>query len=357
MEKVTVGVSHYLIEREGTKVDLISVKRNRKTGKIVSQHPIFDAERCYTSTIEAEDYAQRLYRRILFLSQLRLLARAYLDNQHVRVGSGQRIDKLIADVMQPMGLDPKSKDDMKKFRELMDSGTMEETHAIAIFADMQARQHATERELLKRAKVMFESTGVWEWCLKVRGLAEVAGLTFLGYIDPYEASTVGKAWAYLGLAPGLKMVSGKKGNWNPEAKGRFIGVLVRNVILQKDPYYYPWYVKRKEYLAERCDLNLGTPFKLALEDPKLCPNYKACMERMRGRAERVGDEAKKVPACKAHLDGNARIWLGKLLVEHSWRLMRESEGLPVPPLYAIKWLGHEQYIPPKPLGGDKATGI
>ena len=77
-----------------------------------------------------------------------------------------------------------------------------------------------ERRLVKEGIKAFEGHPVVGWCRIVKGLGDVAALFFLGMLNPHEATSAGKAWRYFGLAPGMRKVAGRKGGYNPLAKGR-----------------------------------------------------------------------------------------------------------------------------------------
>jgi hypothetical protein len=100
-----------------------------------------------------------------------------------------------------------------------------------------------EKQFLKQVAEQLKNHPLWEWCERVKGLGQVACLTFLGFINPYEADTAGKAKAYFGLIPGVRLKSGEKANVNLEAKGR-IWLVTRNVIMQRDNYYYPLFLAK-----------------------------------------------------------------------------------------------------------------
>jgi len=219
-----------------------------------------------------------------------------------------------------------------------------------IIKDYHHALKSEEKELLTRISEQLKKHPLWEWCQKVKGMGAVACLTFLGFINPYKADTAGKAKAYLGIIPTAGLRSGKKANFNPEAKGR-IWLITRNVIMQKDDYYYPLYLKKKEYYlnTERkvLDHDKGEwitfpPFKEILKDPSKCPKYSQCIKELKRKAERLGREPKK-PPCRLHLDQMAKRWLMGILVSHATELMREALGLDT-----TNFKAHHDYIPPKP---------
>lgn len=190
------------------------------------------------------------------------------------------------------------------------------------------------KRILKQAKKLFRNHPLWNYCKKVSGMGEIAALTILGYINPYKANTAGQAKAYCGVIPQSSMKSGVKSKHNPEAKGR-IWLIARNIIMQKDSYYYPIYKQYKQRI-----LNRG--FKKILKNPSICPKYPQCIRRLNQKAARLNRQPKQLP-CKKHLDNMAKRFLMGLIISHCLELLRQHEGLSI-----AHFKSHKHYIPPKP---------
>jgi hypothetical protein len=155
-----------------------------------------------------------------------------------------------------------------------------------------------KRRILERAEAVVENHPVYRWCKMVsagRGsLGAQMALMFLGFIDPHEADTGGKAKAFWGLTEASKLRSGKKAVGNPRLKGVAMFAAAR-VIMGKDSYYAPLYQAKKEYYRNVRDISY------------------------------------------AH--SKAQFWLAALLVSHAHQIIREAEGYQVP--------YHRMHIPPK----------
>jgi hypothetical protein len=155
-----------------------------------------------------------------------------------------------------------------------------------------------KRRILERAEAIVENHPVYRWCKMVsagRGsLGAQMALMFLGFIDPHEADTGGKAKAFWGLTEASKLRSGKKTVGNPRLKGVAIYAASR-VIMGKDSYYYPLYQAKKEYYRSMKNISY------------------------------------------AH--SKAQFWLAALLVSHAQQIIREAEDYQVP--------YHRMHIPPK----------
>jgi len=253
----------------------------------------------------------------------RYLARAYLDLQHLRIACEARI------------------------RRMREQKVPE--NILEIMENYSQALRREERRLLNEITHDLKDHPLWRWCSNVKGLGPVACLTFLGFIDPVKADTAGKAKAYLGLIPGAELRSGRKAKMNPEGKGR-IWLLTRNVIMNRDDYYYPLYQKKKQYYMETArkvfqdgEWITWPPFREILEDPSKCPRYQECVKRLVDKARRLRRKPKK-PPCRAHLDAMAKRWLAGLLVSHATEIMREAHGLPTENFKA-----HHDYIRPKPI--------
>ena len=231
-----------------------------------------------------------------------LLARVYLDLQHLRIAVEARM-----------------------------RGLENSSEAYKLMQALKDRLKSEEKNWLSQIAKLMHEHPIWDYCKKVKGLGNVGAATFLGFINPYKAVSAGKVWSYFGLTPTSQLRSGQKARFNPEAKGR-IWLIVRNVLMAKDDYYYPLYIKKKKYYMER----MGK----YIENPELCPDYERCKRMLMGKAKRLGRKPKKFP-CKAHIDNRAKRWLAKLILSHALEIMREAEGLDTSNLKS-----HRGYIPP-----------
>ncbi|MEM1525262.1 MAG: hypothetical protein QW618_03880 [Nitrososphaerales archaeon] len=278
-------------------------------------------------------------------------ARSYIDLQKMRIGCELRIRKIIEHYTKiPKGAK------FKTVASLIDEIKDDEAKDIAL--QLLSHRDVLKKEedsMLDRASKIFKDTMLWNWVERVKGLSKMAALMFLGYINPFIASNPAKVWKYWGLAPGEKIKSGEKSGYNPLLKGR--GWLIAgNVIRAGDEYYVPLYRAKKEYFLNnerRVKDELGRiilfpPFMEIIKDPKLCPRYVECEQKRVGKARRLGESVKK-PACKAHVDSMAKIWLAKIILSHAWELIRREEGLKVGT--------HYPYIPPKPADPEECKRI
>jgi len=187
-----------------------------------------------------------------------------------------------------------------------------------------------EELLLRLAEERMGMHPVWRWTVECVGLKERTALVLVGFINPYEASSAGKVWAYWGLTPESKLRRGEKARCVPWLKGAAY-MLSSVLVMRGHPYYRTIYDAKKDYY-----LNVRG-FKEYIEDPSRCPNYAECLEKLARRARRLGRKPKK-PACKAHVDGMAKRFMVKVLLSHAWEISRITERLPVP--------RHRNYIRP-----------
>jgi hypothetical protein len=166
-----------------------------------------------------------------------------------------------------------------------------------------------EAETLQACKRLMQGTELWNWIERVRGLADVAAMTLLGYINPDRVRGVEQVWKYFGLFPNAKLVSGQKANFNLEIKGRMY-LLSRNIVMHKDPYYEQVYRMKKEYYNQ---------------------------------LDEVKEDWLKKPGGKLHIDMSAKITMIKLVVSHAVFIILTSNG---------KTFNSEhrenRYMPPKP---------
>lgn len=231
-----------------------------------------------------------------------ILGKTYLDIQKLRIAVESRLRTI----------DPK-------------------TPSYKLMEELYELLKAEEKDWLEKLKEMAKNHPIWSYCERVKGMGVVAAITFLTYINPYKAVSAGQVWSYFGLAPGQELKSGKKANYNTEAKGR-AWLIARNVIIAQDPYYYPLYQMKKQYYMEK----MGK----YIEDPSLCPDYQKCVQKLKNKAERLKRPIKK-PSCRAHINNRAKRWLIKLILSHALEIIREAEGLDTSNLKS-----HKNYIPP-----------
>lgn len=261
---------------------------------------------------------------------LQELARTYLDIQKTRVGMELRSQKMVDKELVKKGLavyetvsEKKSKsededapltvgkriskiksddeDEQKKIDEKIAVETKyfkENSNTYKLIIAHKARLHKQEKDLLKDCVDLFRDSSLWEWCLKVKGLGEVAGMTFIGYIDPTktDGKGVNAVFSYLGLsAQHSKLKKGEQAHFNPKLKGRFLGVLGKNIIRSNDPYYASVYRIKKEYYKQRPDL--------------------------------LDKFDKRPKGWKGHIDKMAIRVLTKLITSHAYDILRYDRGL------------------------------
>lgn len=208
--------------------------------------------------------------------EINLLARAYLELQRSRVAFDLRIQKLEESELVEEGLylkidkvkkdkktgnirrstvyQPidKTKKTANAIAELLKK-LKEENEIYKILLSHKLRIKKQETDLIDDAKNIFQTTGVWEWCLRTRGLGPIAALTFMGYINPTKTPTVANLWSQCGLTPGSKFRRGEQGHSSPIIKSR-IWLIAGNTIKAADPYYSQIYRSKKAYFMERPDL-------------------------------------------------------------------------------------------------------
>lgn len=237
--------------------------------------------------------------------------------------------------------------------------------------------HASEKGLLENIVPILERQPLWEWCSVVSGFGHVAACTFHSFIRTHvhvpvcskcgvdvrtvklvcpkcgkkamvsrrvDIDTAGKAKSYFGLVPEAKLKAGRKVGFNPQAKGRILGVSLLGIFMSRkgkgDSYYRPLFDAKKYFYAN------NSKYAPALNDPKLCPNYEPCYAAYLRKAKREHRKPKKL-TCKGHINNMAKRWLGGILVSHATQLIREGKGLDV-----TNFKNHRVYIRPKAFEDD-----
>lgn len=219
--------------------------------------------------------------------EINLLARAYLELQRSRVGFVHRVLKLEDSELLRIGLlkevtttikgrrstkyEPLDKEQITLDKIAAMRKHIAETSRIhQILTAHKIRIQEQEKQMVKDAIGIFETMLVWQWCLIVKGLGPVAGLTLTGYINPERTPTFSNCASMFGITPGSKLVRGQQAKFVPLLRARLF-VLATNVMKQKDPYYYAIYRIKKDYLSRRPDL-------VAKKDNK--KGWKATIHRM-----------------------------------------------------------------------------
>ena len=184
-----------------------------------------------------------------------------------------------------------------KLRVLLDAMARHPS-APPIVVEMEKEAMTEKKRITERVKDLISRHPIYRWCDIIsagRGgsLGESSALLFLGFIDPHEATTSGKAKKYWGFTPEGKLRSGAKSSFKPRLKG--VGYFTaERIVMGRDSYYRPLFDAKKEYYTSK-----GV----------------------------TGAHRKAI------------YWLAALLVSHAQQIMREAEGYEVP--------HHRMHIPPK----------
>jgi len=253
-----------------------------------------------------------------------MFGRNYLDQQQVRISCEHRMRR-----MKELGFE---EDDV-------------------LYQDQHAQWEAAsiaEKSTLRTAYARLSTHPFYEYCEIIKGYGPVACLTYMCYIDPFKANTAGRAKAYFGVIPEAKLVKGERAHYNLEAKGRTY-VMMRNIMMQKDPMYYDLYLKKKSALNDKPRSFINKegeqedwpPFEEIIEDPTICPKYQGCLGKLERAAKREERKPKK-PSCTAHLDNLAKRYVWGIMISHATQIMREALGLDI-----SNFRMHKGYISPK----------
>lgn len=262
--------------------------------------------------------------------EISIICKGYLERQKFRVGEESRIQKLkfhalktrmdLVDVLETDDDGKVTKWEINKDKEEEAEKFLEEhvynTFAYKCIYESALSTRRDEKLALKNAMELVKLSSVWDWCNNTKGLGEVAGMTFLAFINPEKCTTSGKTKAILGLRPGGTLKKGTRAAYNPHAKGRF-SLLTRNVIMQSDIYYSELYRIKKEYYTLRPDL------VDEIDDEK---EWKTTHDKGTGIHKKI--------------DAKARMWVTQLLASHATELIQRELGVEIPK--------HRNHIDPKP---------
>ncbi len=219
-----------------------------------------------------------------------------------------------------------------------------------------------KNRMLFESSSIYAGTELWDWCMRTEGLGEVAAITFMGFINPRKTVKnpitgeshfveVNNVWSYAALTPEAKLRKGIQGNSNTLLKGRIRGVVVPNLILHSDPYYYQIYLIKKDYYKNRPDL-MAIRDGLATKKPiiKFIEGRKVRLEQfhMLSPDDEGFQEVRK--GWVAWMDSLARFNLSKIITSHAFQIIKESIGMEFPLEKFIH--GNPLPIKPKQTGTD-----
>lgn len=294
---------------------------------------------------------------------INLFCRSYIQLQKARVGFSNRIFQLenreavnagiMVQVIEKK-LDEASGKERRSIRYKLIDDTDETKQALAdlklklketnqiyaLLLSHKVRLHAQETDMLKQAKEVMSQLALIRFCERVRGMGDVAALTLMGYIQPIRVinSETGETkivrfpelLRYAGLAPGSALRAGEQGNFNPQFKGRLLGVIAKNIIMAADPYYSQIYRIKKDFYTNRPDI-------IALRgDSDIKKKRKASKDRMHKMALRA---------------------MTKLVLSHSHEIIvTEYLGRPISEVDST-YRGHRNSVPIKPEDPFEGTRV
>jgi len=162
----------------------------------------------------------------------------------------------------------------------------------------------------------------------VKGIGAILGGGLIAYLDPHKADHASSFWKYCGLhvenGKAVKRQKGVKLGFNVHLR-TLMWKIADSFVKQRTPFYRDVYDNTKE--SE--NIKLGNPIK----NPKNCPMYAECSQRLTTTAKRKGTTKKKMP-CKKHIDYRARRKMVKRFLADLWGAWRALEGLPVTEPYS-----------------------
>src|SRR5215212_7830269 len=180
-----------------------------------------------------------------------------------------------------------------------------------------------EKNILSDGVALLDGSELLTWCRRVKGLGDVASMSFAGYIDPThpKSPTLGHVLSYLGIVHGKAMRRGSQGRYNKKIKSVFIGIIAPNVIRSGDSYYKGIYNIKKAYHVQRPDL-------LALAERGM-KGWKGWINNMSIRV------------------------MTKILISHAFDLLKLDYGM----LNQLPEITHHNPLPVKPEFNDDESRI
>jgi len=205
---------------------------------------------------------------------------------------------------------------LRSYNRLRTVGAVEGVHPEAL--------KKLEGEIRVYIERVLRNVPIWTKYLSgIKGIGPVLAGGLLSYLDPYKARYPSGFWRFTGLhvedGKAVKRRAGKKLDFNPKLR-TLMWKIGRSFLFQGTEPYRKIYDERKVYENEK----LGNP----VENPRNCPHYVDCMERLIKKAERTGRKVKS-PPCKLHVASRALRYMVKRFLSDLWVTWRKLEGLPV----------------------------
>jgi len=232
---------------------------------------------------------------------LRLLVRTYYAIQKIRIQTGNRIHAMIYGNGNGNG-NGHNGSSLSHHPGLVDT----------VHKQIDLRLKEIETGISKDIKTFIKGMPLWELYLKdVKGIGETFAAALIAEIvDIGRFRKVASLWKYFGLhvvngkAP--KKTKGQKIDWNPRCRTLAWKIGEAFIKIGDRGFYGRMYRKFKE------------------EDAAKNPNL-----------------------TKAHLRARAKRKTVKLFLAHLWQAWRMLEGKKIEVPYAVKHLGHKDFIPPQ----------
>jgi hypothetical protein len=123
----------------------------------------------------------------MMYERFNMLARTYLDHQHLRVACEHRMMKIFKKLLGKE--DSEGSPDktgnyeglLKEYKRLVSEKKAEADQVVEVLEKYRDGIHKEEKDILKSAVKMMKDEKLYEFCKRVRGLGPVALMTFLGF--------------------------------------------------------------------------------------------------------------------------------------------------------------------------------
>lgn len=233
------------------------------------------------------------------MDEIRFVTELYYDIQKMRIMSGNRLNQLRRD-----GMDPQRAQVMQDW--------------------VDERLVSIEKDIKKMATKYVEEEEIWSWLNEVKGIGPVISACLISWIKPIKRfDTVSSLWAYCGqdvrdgMAPRKK--KGEKVNWNPRLR-TLCWKISDSFVKSKGPY-------RDEYDRAKAF-------------------YRAKFPDQVDTGEKTRRGTPIMQYTDLHIHNMAKRKAVKLFLSHFWVKWRELENLEIRLPYAFDRLGHRHYIQP-----------
>jgi hypothetical protein len=295
----------------------------------------------------------------LTVRDLRWIADAYEQAQHVRLETGERIRAIL------QGRDERSSDGdgRKSASTILNAIRRGETDGPVVLLGRTYRRHwEAEQELRRAMNSALAAHAAWPWLSRVKGIGATLAAKLLARLDVHRAPHPSSFWSYCGLAtvPGVEYrcrTCGLRASYpvrykvkpihnRPDTKAQCTGELQ----VLRGPEHNVRVAQPRPASGEKASYDQYAKKVCYLIGISFIRSNSAYGEFYRRERAKLESDRRGWTAGRVHYAALRKT--EKLFLAHLWLVWRQAEGASVETPYAQAVLGRTDYIPPEAMVED-----